>query len=75
MKLPVSLTEDLVFSMKSIAGALVLSVGLEGMWQSLGPVFGELLLLTANELREEYCKTSSVVSRFAKTNDSPTSKN
>lgn len=71
MKLPVSLTEDLVFSIKSIAGSLVLSLGVEGMWQSLGPVFGELLLLTADELREEYRKTSSVVSRFVKTDDSP----
>jgi hypothetical protein len=55
-KLPESLTEDLVFSMKAIAGALVLSLGLEGMWQSLGPLFGELLLLSADELRKEYGK-------------------
>lgn len=69
-KLPVSLTEDLVFSIKSIAGALVLSIGLKGMWQSLGPVFGELLLLGADELRVEYHKTSSIVSRSIKTDDS-----
>jgi len=61
-KLPDSLTEDLVFSMKAIAGALVLSLGLEGMWQSLGPLFGELLLLSADELRKEYRKNSSIVS-------------
>lgn len=59
-KLPDSLTEDLVFSMKSIAGALVLSLGLEGMWQIIGPLFGELLLLSAEELRKEYRKVSSI---------------
>lgn len=62
-KLPDSLTEDFVFSFKAIAGALVLSLGLEGMWQSLGPLFGELLLLSADELRNEYRKNSSIVSR------------
>jgi dsRNA-specific ribonuclease len=60
-KLPDRLTEDLVFSMKSIAGALVLSLGLEGMWQSLGPLFGELLLLSADELKKEYRMNSSII--------------
>jgi hypothetical protein len=46
--------------MKSIAGALVLSLGLEGMWQIIGPLFGELLLLSAEELRKEYRKVSSI---------------
>jgi dsRNA-specific ribonuclease len=69
-KLPISLTEDLVVSIKAIAGALVLSLGLEGMWQSLGPLFGELLLLRAHELKEEYRNTSSIVTRFVKIVDS-----
>jgi dsRNA-specific ribonuclease len=59
-KLPGSLTEDLVFSLKSVAGALVLSLGLEGMWQNLGPLFDELLLLSAEELRKEYYKDSTI---------------
>jgi dsRNA-specific ribonuclease len=53
-KLPEKLTGDLVFSFKAIIGALVLSLGLEGMWLCLGPMFEEAMLLSPEELRNEY---------------------
>ncbi len=49
-KLPSELTGDLVFSMKAICGALVLSFGLEQAWeQFLLPIFEELLLISPDE--------------------------
>ena len=53
-KLPEFITADLAFSFKSIIGALVLCVGVDGMWQCIGPVFEELLLLSFEEVRREY---------------------
>ena len=57
-KLPSALTSDLVFSMKAICGALVLSFGQKRAWKNfLLPLFEELLLLEPAELlRMEKCR-------------------
>jgi dsRNA-specific ribonuclease len=59
-KLPESITGDLVFSFKSIIGALVLSIGVDGMWQCIGPIFEELLLLSFDEVNREYSFSSII---------------
>jgi dsRNA-specific ribonuclease len=59
-KLPESITGDLVFSFKSIIGALVLSIGVDGMWQCIGPLFEELLLLSFDEVTREYSFSSII---------------
>ena len=59
-KIPESITSDLVFSMKAIIGALVLSIGVEGMWSCIGPLFEEVMLLSIDELRREF-KGSSII--------------
>ena len=69
-KLPVELTEDLAFSAKAIAGALTLSLGLEGMWQCLGPLFEENMLLSAEELRIHFGDISSICSTYQKGHES-----
>ena len=61
-KLPEAITADLVFSFKSIIGALVLSLGVDGMWQCIGPLFEELLLLSLEEVRTEYAFSTIVKS-------------
>jgi hypothetical protein len=59
-KLPKSVTGDLQFSFKCIVGALVLALGTDGMWCCLRPLFEEVLVMTPDELREEYRDTSSI---------------
>ncbi|KAI2513467.1 hypothetical protein MHU86_941 [Fragilaria crotonensis] len=59
-KLPESITSDLMFSMKAIIGALVLSIGMDGMWTLIGPLFDEVMLLSIDELRSE-CPDSSII--------------
>ena len=60
-KLPVAVTDELAFSFKAIVGGLVLTVGLHEMWELVGPLFDELLLLSPVELREQYRLQSSLV--------------
>jgi dsRNA-specific ribonuclease len=52
--LQAAITGDLVFSFKAIIGALVLSLGVNGMWQIIGPLFEETMLLSEKELRVEF---------------------
>ena len=59
-KLPKSITSDLVFSMKAVIGALMLSIGMEGMWTLIGPLFEEVMLLSIDELRS-VCHDSSII--------------
>jgi len=54
--------EDMVYSFKSIIGAMVLSVGLEGMWNACVPLFEEILLLSPEETRE--CFKNSITSTY-----------
>lgn len=61
-KLSEAITSDLAFSFKSIIGALVLSIGVDGMWQCIGPLFEELLLLSFDEVRTEYIFSTIVKS-------------
>eukprot|EP00957_Ditylum_brightwellii_P201071 15323925-Ditylum_brightwellii.AAC.1 len=63
-KLPNDMSEDLAFSMKAIAGSLVLSLGLESMWQCLGPLFEELLILSPDDLRREYSHISDLPNNY-----------
>jgi len=58
-KLTSGITGDLVFSFKAIIGALVLAVGLDGMWLSIGPLLEETMLLSAEEVRMAYPVGSS----------------
>lgn len=59
-KVPESITSDLMFSMKSIIGALVLSIGVDGMWSCIGPLFEEVMLLSIDELRRIYPNSSII---------------
>ena len=60
-KLPPEITYDLMFAMKAVVGALVLSVGVDTMWRSIGPLFEEALLLSAEELKKEYPHLSNII--------------
>ena len=53
-KLPIEHTRGLVHGLKSIVGALVLSLGVEATWQLISPLFQETMLLTAEELEREF---------------------
>jgi len=57
-KLDKDLTEDLAFSMKAICGALVLSLGVDGMWSAMRSLFREAMILTPKENRRLYGKNS-----------------
>jgi dsRNA-specific ribonuclease len=59
-KLPLDDTKELMFTMKAIMGALVLATGMDSMWQYIGPLFEELLLLSADELTREYSNHSTI---------------
>jgi dsRNA-specific ribonuclease len=59
-KLPLKDTEELMFSMKAIIGALVLSTGVDSMWKYMCPLFDELLLLSADDLTQEYSNHSTI---------------
>jgi dsRNA-specific ribonuclease len=59
-KLPLDDTKELMFTMKAIIGALVLATGMDSMWQRIGPLFEELLLLSADELTREYGNHSTI---------------
>lgn len=48
------LTKDLAFSFKCIIGALVLSIGVQQMWHEILPIFEELLILTPDEIRDNF---------------------
>lgn len=47
-------TKNLAYAFKSIIGAIVLSNGVRHMWQIMLPMFEELLILSANEIRENF---------------------
>ncbi len=47
-------TENLAFAFKSIIGAMVLSKGLQKMWKIMLPMFEELLILSADEVRNSF---------------------
>ena len=57
-KLDKDLTEDLAFSMKAICGALVLSLGVDGMWKVMGSLFSEAMLLSPKENQRLYGENS-----------------
>ena len=59
-KLPESITFDLMFLMKAIVGALVLSIGMDRMWTSIGPLFDEVMLIHVDELRS-LCPGSPII--------------
>jgi len=63
------ITGDLSFSMKSIVGALVLAMGLDGMWCCIGPLWEEALLLSAEEIRQQFGGPTSAVMNYWKTDD------
>uniref|UniRef100_A0A7S2XPR3 RNase III domain-containing protein n=1 Tax=Attheya septentrionalis TaxID=420275 RepID=A0A7S2XPR3_9STRA len=73
-KLPLDLTEDLAFSMKAIVGALTLCLGLDGMWKCIGPLFDELMLLSADELRKEFGSVSSICRTYQRGHESTEAK-
>ena len=56
-KLDKDLTEDLAFSMKAICGALVLSLGVDGMWRVMSSLFIEVMLLSPKE-NQRYAEES-----------------
>jgi dsRNA-specific ribonuclease len=60
-KLEQDLTDGIMFSFKAIVGALVLSIGVDEMWHSIGPFFDELLLLLPSELKALYASCSTLV--------------
>ena len=53
-KLDLKYTEETLFAMKAIIGALVLSSGMERMWQFIGPLFEEVMLLSPKESLQVY---------------------
>jgi hypothetical protein len=53
-----------MFSFKSIVGALILSLGVKLTWICIGPLFEELLLLSADELRSEFGTGSTLISSY-----------
>ena len=57
-KLDKDLTEDLAFSMKAICGALVLSLGVDGMWRVMSSLFIEVMLLSPEENQHLYGENS-----------------
>jgi len=57
-KLDRELTADLAVSMKAIIGALVLGIGLDGMWSAIGPLFDEVLIVTPEENLRLYGENS-----------------
>ena len=63
---PKHVSENLVFSMKTIVGALTLSVGREGAWSLVRPLFLELLLLSPDETRQTYTNVSDLASKCKK---------
>ena len=67
-KLPDEASGDLSFSMKCVAGALVLTLGLDAAWGVLRPLFLELLILSPEELRTSYVGVSDLVAKYKKGN-------
>lgn len=64
-KLPIEITEDLMFAFKAIMGAYILSTGLERTWNSIFlPYFEELLVLSPHEMRRLYSSSSSLVRNY-----------
>lgn len=61
-------TEDLMFSMKTIVGALCLSVGLKDAWALVRPLFLEVLLLSPDETRHAFAHVSDLASKCKKGN-------
>lgn len=53
-KLDLKYTEESMFIMKAIIGAIVLSNGMSQMWNFIGPLFEEVLLLSPVEALEAY---------------------
>jgi hypothetical protein len=53
-KLDLKYTEEPMFIMKAIIGALVLSNGMHEMWKYIGPLFEEVLLLSPKESLKAY---------------------
>lgn len=60
------ITGDLCFSMKTVVGALVLAMGIDGMWSCIRPLWEETLLLSAEEIRQQFGSSSSAVSNYWK---------
>ena len=65
-KLPDNASEDLQFSMKSIFGAVALSVGVKDAWDMIRPFFLELMMLSPDELRVSFAGISDLVSLYKK---------
>ncbi|KAL7482685.1 hypothetical protein ACHAW6_008345 [Cyclotella cf. meneghiniana] len=63
---PKDVTENLVFSMKTIMGALCLSVGLKDAWILLRPIFLELFLLSPDETRRAFVNMSDLAAKCVK---------
>jgi hypothetical protein len=62
------ITDDLMFSMKTIVGAFCLSLGADDAWLLLRPLFLELLLLSPDEMRKAFCNVSDLAAKCAKGN-------
>ena len=65
-KLPSTATEDLSFSMKSVVGAIALSIGLKDAWEMFQAFFLELMMLSPDELRINFAGKSDLVSLYQK---------
>ena len=61
-------TDDLMFSMKTIVGALCLSVGAKDTWTLVRPLFLELLVLSPDETRHAFAHVSDLASKCKKGN-------
>lgn len=67
-KVPKEITNELMFSMKSICGGLVLALGLNNAWQLLRSFFLELLALSPDEIRNAFSGISSLADVYNKGN-------
>ena len=65
-KLPSTASEDLSFSMKSIVGAIALSIGVKDAWKMFQPFFLELMMLSPDELRICFAGKSDLASCYQK---------
>ncbi|KAL7511944.1 hypothetical protein ACHAXN_010048 [Cyclotella atomus] len=60
------ITEEIVFTFKTIVGAFCLSIGLKDTWILVRPLFSELLLLSPDEMRETFALVSDVAAKNKK---------
>lgn len=63
---PKDITEEIVFSMKTVVGALCLSIGLKNTWILVRPLFSELLMLSSDYLRETFRDVSDIAAKNQK---------